>query len=54
MVIQKTAKEAKSKHIAEINQQINSIREEGKEFRLELSKLSQRNSEIITELTKAR
>ena len=53
-VMEKTAQEAKSKHIAEINQQINSVREDGKEFRLELSQLSQRNAEIISELTKAR
>lgn len=50
---QKAEKEKKS-HVDKINQQINAIKDEGKELRVEVGKLNKRSSEITAELTKDR
>lgn len=52
--MQKKADEARKIYIDQINSQLLSIRNEGSELRAEIAKLSQRQSEIKAELTKAR
>lgn len=52
--MQKKAEEAKKIYIDQINNQLFSIRNEGSELRAEISKLSQRQSEIHAEFTKNR
>lgn len=52
--LKQKAESEKKSHVDKINQQINAIKDEGKELRVEVDKLNKRSSEITAELTKDR